>query len=39
MKSFAAGFAKTLHYISEDAYYTNGKVVHVAENFTNMTND
>ena len=37
--SFAAGFAKTLHYISEDAYYTTGKVVHVAENFTNMTND
>ena len=37
--SFAAGFAKTLHYISEDAYYTNGKIVRVEENFMNMTND
>lgn len=32
--SFAAGFSRTLHYITADAYYTNGRVVGVAEDFT-----
>ena len=34
--SFAAGFARTLHYITADAYYVGGKVVKVEKNYTNM---
>lgn len=34
--SFAAGFSRTLHYITESAYYTNGRIIAVERNYTNM---